>query len=823
MRSAILCWAAGIWWLQCQSSLPSFFICCLLCVATIVCFCYARLMPRTWCRQSLFGAGAWCAGVAWAALVASVVMAHALPVEWEQRDIVMTGVVTGLPQDFPYAARFLFRVEEVLPVNGKMPVVPDLVSLSFPTEGKGHRVMPGQRWRFVVRLKRPHGLANPHGFDQELYWVERHVGATGVVRTRKHPPVLLDPFVPSISTRLHRYRYFLRERIRNVLAASSHAGIVEALVIGEQGDMTPADKQLFRKTGVSHLVAISGMHVTMVAGFVGMIAGGLWRRSLFIRHWQLPLLLPAQKLAVIAGFLAASVYVLLAGCGIPAQRAWCMLTVAMLGMLSSRRIPASVTLSIALFVVLLIDPWAILSPGFWMSFSAVACIVLVVTRQGTSNAPEPESMQASPPKTRRQPQRRWWQRRWHAIRMAVRVQWAVTIGLLPLSVCFFGQFSVVGPLANAVAIPAVTLLVAPAAVAGALLPGMPGTVLLQLGDGCLAQLVTYLAWVGDVSWAIWTLPVPPAWCLLLAAAGGVVSLVQRLGWWRYGGMLGLLPMFVWQPTLPAMGEARITALDIGQGMAVLVETAGHRMLYDTGPGMSATSNSGTRVIVPYLQAKGVRSLDMMIVSHADNDHVGGALSVMQGVKVTTVMTSLPEAHPVVSQAAHHQPCLAGQSWQWDGVTFEMLHPGVDGDGFQASVKTNARSCVLRISTQDKAILLAGDIEAAQEKTLVDVMSDQLPADVLLVPHHGSRTSSTLPFLAAVHPAMAIIQAGYLNRYRHPHPVVVDRYVDRGIKLLQSDRHGAIEMVLAPGKPVTWSAYRREHARYWYTLVGEGPD
>jgi competence protein ComEC len=376
----------------------------------------------------------------------------------------------------------------------------------------------------------------------------------------------------------------------------------------------------------------------------------------------------------------------------------------------------------------------------------------------------------------------------------------------------FAQFSLASPVANAIAIPVISLFVTPLALAGSLAPATVGAPLLQLAHGAVWLLAQALQWISAWPHAVWSAPAPPAWAFIWALLGTAWMLAPR-GWpVRWLGAVTWLPLLLAQPGHPPHGQFRVTAFDVGQGMALLVETAGHRLLYDTGPAYSADSNGGNRVILPYLKARGIQRLDGVIVSHSDTDHAGGALAVMQGREVGWLASSLHPHHPLVRAARLHVRCMAGQSWRWDGVDFAFLHPAADSYG-DAALKPNARSCVLKISGGGKAAMLAGDIEAAQEVQLLAAAPRGLRADVLLAPHHGSGTSSTEAFLRAVEPSVALFQVGYRNRYHHPQRQVWARYGALGIRALRTDEEGAI--MLAFGETVSVDAYRRSHARYWY--------
>lgn len=599
----------------------------------------------------------------------------------------------------------------------------------------------------------------------------------------------LDAFVASPGVVVERVRAALRSRIQAALAGRTYAGVIVALVIGDQRGIDQADWQVFNRTGIGHLISISGLHITMIAGLAAWAVSALWRRS-FFTDARLPLLLPAQKVAALTGAVVALLYVLLAGFGVPAQRTLYMLSVVALALWMGRLAAVSHVLCTALGAVVLLDPWAVLWPGFWLSFGAVAVILFA----GHGRV-------GPPPRGPR-----------GALLLAGRTQWAVTAGLVPLTLLLFGQVSIVSPLANAVAIPLVSFVVTPLALAGSLTPGPPGDWLLLLAHWTVEMLAWLLRHMAGWPGAVWRAPAPQAWVFALGL-GGTLWLLMPRGWpHRWAGAVALLPMLLQLPEHPRAGAFRVTAFDVGQGMALLVETERHRLLYDTGPAYAPGLDAGSRVILPYLRMRGIAALDGIVISHGDTDHTGGALAVLEGVDAGWVASSLPADHAIVHAARRHVRCSAGQHWEWDGIAFDMLHPTAASYA-DAHLKTNARSCTLRISNGTRTVLLAGDIEAAQEGELLERARDRLQADVLLAPHHGSGTSSTLAFLQAVRPGIAIFQVGYRNRYHHPKAEVFERYGALGVERLRTDDAGALTLDVGVG--ATWRGYRMAHARYWY--------
>jgi len=789
MRGAVVGFVIGAAWLQTQAALPArLLLWSLLALALLSCVA-ARRLRRNAARISAMVVCGVLAGFSWSGLYAAHYLSQQLPKSWEGRDVTVIGTVDSLPYAFPQGERFNFAVERVIAPAEAAAAIPRRIALSWYAASSGgmHPVRAGERWRLTVRLHRPHGNANPFGFDYEVWLLEQDLRATGYVRTDRDAALKnarLDAFVPDFGNLVERCRGWLRKRIYAALPGKQYAGVIVALVIGDQRAVSQSDWKVFNRTGVGHLISISGLHITMIAGLFAALAAALWRRSFFTRA-ELPLLLPAQKAAALAGAAIALLYVLLAGFGVPAQRTLYMLGVVAAALWFGRIASISHVLCAALGVVVLLDPWSVLWPGFWLSFGAVA-IILYATG-GRVEAPLPAEAGRGA-------------RAAVTLRSAAHMQYVVTLGLVPLTLLLFGRISLV------------SLLVTPLALLGSVAPGPLPVWLLGAAHFLVAQLALFLQWLSGLPLAVWSAPIP-AWWAFACALIGSLWLLAPPGWpARWLGLAGLLPVVLNMPAHPADGEMWVTAFDVGQGMALLLETPHHRLLYDTGPAYSAESDGGNRVILPYLNARGISHLDGMVVSHSDTDHSGGALSILAETDVGWLVSSLPEGHPVARAARIHRRCEAGQAWSWDGVRFEMLYPAATSYD-EVKRKSNARSCTLKVTLGSQAILLPGDIEAAQERDLLEHEAGRLPATVLVAPHHGSGTSSTAAFLEAVKPEVALFQVGYRNRYRHPKAEVYERYRDFGIRRLRSDEAGAVTLHF--GKRLQVSAYRTGHARYWY--------
>lgn len=712
----------------------------------------------------------------------------------EGPELIVTGIVDQMPQAGADGLRFVLAVEDAR-LAGEAVVVPARVSLFWFTgadAGASPAAAPelraGQRWRLPVRLRRPHSAMNPHGFDGELWSFERGIGASGSVRNTvrgARPQRLGDTAARPIER--------LRQTVRDAVLLRVHdpriGGVLAALIVGDQAAIGRADWDLFRDAGVAHLMSISGLHVTMFAWLSGLLIAALWARSA-----RACLLWPAPQAGRLGGVLVAAGYALLAGFGVPAQRTLLMLAAAVGLRVLGVRWPWPLVLLLAAGIVTAWDPWALLQAGFWLSFAAVGLLMV-----GAPLQREPAAAAAAPSLARRAG---------GALAQLLRTQAVATLGLAPLSLAFFQQVSLVGFVANLLAIPWVTLLVTPLALAGVALPW-----LWQAAAAAVALLVQVLQVLTALPWAVWSVPAAPAWAVAAGLAAALLGLLP-LPWRLRLLALPLAAPLLWPAVpRPLPGQFELVVLDVGQGTAVLLRTAHRLLVYDSGPAYTRDADAGQRIVVPLLRARGETQIDRLVISHRDADHAGGAASIAAALPVHGWISSLEPGHPLLAGAREHTRCEAGQRWQWDGVAFEVLHP--PAADYARPLKPNALSCVLRVrDAAGRSVLLSGDVEARQEAALVERLGDALRSSLLLVPHHGSRTSSTDGFLDAVRPQVAMVQAGYRSRFGHPAAQVLARYRAHGIMLVRSDRCGAWTWVDG-----AFRCARDSRRRYWHWREG----
>ncbi len=734
-------------------------------------------------------------GFSYAGLRAHVRLADALASADEGRDLRVRGIVATLPAQYEDAVRFDFAVERVFDARAHVPA-----HLALTWHHPPPTLLPAQRWELSVRLRRPQGMCNPGGFDAEAWMLEAGIRAQGTVRTgrRARPPVRITERVWRFDPLIDRARAVLRARLQRALGPRRYRPVIVALVMGDQGGISQDDWALFNRTGVSHLISISGLHITMIAGAVALLAGGLWRRSAALLR-----IANVQTVRAVAGISGGWAYCLLAGWGVPAQRTLLMLGVVAAAVCLRVRPGSATILAAAAALVCLWDPWAVLAAGFWLSFGAVACILYAGSGRMHAGR-EPGA----------------------ALREALRAQAAVTVGQVPLTLAIFGQVSLAGPIANAVAIPLVSYVVAPLALGGAALLGFgapgrwTGTELLHGAERVFAALAWFLHRCTAPSWSWVSLPVPPMWTIVAATLGCAWLLAPGAWPAPWAGLCWLAPMFLWPVPRPAPGDLWVTALDVGQGMGVVLEAADAVAIFDTGPRYSPSADAGSRVIAPYLRMRGVRRIDALIVSHRDRDHAGGAASLLAAFPVGEVWSSVPARDPLLAGARRVHRCRAGARFAAGSIAFSVLSPPASIYA-RRNATTNERSCVVLARVGAHRVLLTGDVPVREERALVRAAASagrSVRADLMLAPHHGSRSSSSEDLLAAVAPRWASVQDGYRNRYHHPDAVVLARYAAHGIPVLRSDELGAVRWCWS-ARGTTMERWRIDHRRYWYNLPG----
>ncbi|MGH8120965.1 MAG: DNA internalization-related competence protein ComEC/Rec2 [Gammaproteobacteria bacterium] len=761
MRTGTIAFLSGILLLlRCPALPPAYFLMLLFPLVFLLIAAGPRLRLAGWLL----------CGFTWALIRAQGMLAPELDRELEGKTLTVTGQVSSLSESRERGTRFEFRLDGTIRFAGRDWPAPGKIRLSWYQNPP--QLLPGQYWQLTIRLKRPRGFSNPGGFDYEGWLFQHRIRAVGYV---VQSPV--NHYTGTIrGAFIDRLRYALREGVNRNLD-SKYRGLIIALTLGDRSQTATADRATMINTGTYHLLAISGLHISLVAGLLYLAFLKLWSGT---GRWAVRL--PAPKIAAAVAMLGAACYALVSGFSIPVQRALIMLVVIMCVVYSGRRHAVSHVIAVALLLVLIYDPFAVLDPGFWLSFGAIG-----VLAWGMSCRISVRSL--------------WW--KWG------RAQYVVFVGLLPLSLLWFQQYALHGIFANIVAIPWISLVTTPLALAGVALVGLNaplGHFFLMLAGMTLQLIWPALEKMGQWHLAVFHQAAPSWWTLAMGLIGALILLLPAGISWRWLGIVWLLPLLLPLQKTTYEGELRFALLDVGQGLAAVVETRTHTLVYDTGARFSEDFNAGTSVVVPYLRQTGVTHLDKLIISHGDNDHSGGAEAILAAYPDTGVLSSVPAplAHP------NWSPCIAGQKWQWDGVHFQILYPEKTEPG-----KDNNQSCVLKISTARYSILLPGDIEKEAEYRLLHSHSGQLSAEVLVAPHHGSKTSSTTAFIEAVHPRLVLFPVGYRNRFRFPNQDIMRRYEMQGVRSYDTARHGAI-LIRIDQSGINTTAWRHEARRFWHT-------
>lgn len=706
-------------------------------------------------------------GFCWSHLWVCSVACHPFPETLAQQTVTITGRVASLPDVNDQRTRFLFDVES-LAHQGRRLEFSGRVRLSWYRGAPA--LCPGERWRLAARMKTPHGFVNPGGFDYERWLFRQQVAATGYVRS--DDGALRLGSGPGAYW-LDRWRQQVRVRLDQALPEGIASVLVPALVIGDRSGLTPANWAVFSRTGTSHLIAISGLHVGLIAGAVFLIARRAW-------SWApaLALRFAAPRAAALMALIAALGYAALAGFSVSTQRALVMLAVVLGAVIASRSIRPSSAIVLALSAVLLLDPGSVLDYGFWLSFGAVATLLYALGwRLGP---PGPIA-------------------RWGA------AQWAVALGLLPMLIAFFGRASLIAPLVNLVAVP----------IFGLLLPVILASALISLISGWNGPLVPVgwlltlgyqgLEFAAELPWAAVMLGARPAWVWLSAGLASLLLLAPRGVPARWLGLILLLPLWLIRPPAPEPGTLKVTLLDVGQGLAGVMRTHRHCLVYDAGPSFRSGFSTGDAVVARYLQDQGVGEIDLLMISHSDQDHSGGLRGLLGALPARRVFGGEPEA----LDAPGVEPCRRGQRWRWDGVEFEVLHPSGDEES------GNDSSCVLRVSVGETALLWPGDVEASIERELLLRDGQELRSEVLIAAHHGSASSTTAPFLARVSPEWVLYSTGWMNRFGFPAAAVRERVAAIGATSLDTARAGAIELAIDANGDITSIRRFREHSdRIW---------
>jgi len=713
-----------------------------------------------------------------------------LPLEMEHKDLWVRGIVSDLPQRQETNTRFSFRPLSLC----KQTDISDCLLLRQSNQQKlllhdysYEQFLPGQHRLLKVRLKRPHGFANPGSFDYERWLFQEQFSATGYVRndissvlldSRRH--WLLHPWLDSLRVRL-------QQNINQLSLAVP--GYISALIIGDRYQITDEQWGLLTTTGTNHLMVISGLHIGLVAWLIFNLGNFIYRNIPGLCQ-----LVAAPRLAALTALIAAFLYAGLAGFSLPVQRALVMVICLMTGQLLVRQVCPLNSLALAFFIITLFDPLALQSPGFWLSFVAVGILLSTISLKNEND--NKQSLL-------------------HTIKALLYCQCYLFIGMLPIMLLFFGQLSLLAPLINLLAIPFIGMLIVPlcllALVAG-LFSQSAFAFLLSLPDFLLSEVARLLQrLISNPDLFIMEFPVLPLWLWLMLLWAVILQFVYPRRLSKITGFLLLLICFNYSPQRPKRNEFVLDILDVGQGLAVVVTTQTHQLVYDTGPTYNPRFNAGSGIIQPFLRHQNLGAPDIIVVSHGDDDHAGGLPALASYFPAVEIYAGeIPLQQGNLEKPPVTYECLAGTNWWWDGIKFEFIYPA------QKSLSGNNASCVLKISTGKYSALLTGDIEKEAELTLLKTARDVLQADIMTAPHHGSKTSSIAPFIRRVAPDHVVFSSGYLNSFGHPHVDVRQRYKDLGSRLYDTSTKGALRFHLSATEGIkSVAGHRQTRPRFWH--------
>ncbi len=762
-------------------------------------------------------------GITYVSVYAKHQLAYVLDEALSGQNIVVSGRVSSVPLNSENVQRFELLVD-TFSIAGHNAKANKSLFKNFPKKIRlswfyGTNVNAGERWQLEVRLKPPHGFMNPGGFDYEAWLFQQAIQATGYVRKSE-----LNQRVQSASLwSINRIRQSLSQQI-DAIANNKHSSdenntfissfsLVKALAIGDKSSISPQQWSVLANTGTSHLMAISGLHIGLAALFAYVLIRRITPVS--VMKW-----IPAQHVALVGSMLMALLYALIAGLSIPTQRAIIMLCVLSVMVLIRRNNRPVDSLGFALFIVLLVDPLAVLSAGFWFSFSAVAVIFISLVTEQKQN-----TLKAS-----------FFVKLSSILKQWVRLQLTISIFLLPLSLFMFQQGSLISPLANLLLIPYVSFLVVPVvllAIIFSFLLADVAELLFNISAILLDFIWPVLSYLSSQPYAFWIKGDVEIVELLLATLAMVLiffstqcsrfivihffikpgqSIDNNTAAWFFRLVAGLLiiPLFITNKQVLKAGEYQLTILDVGQGSAAVIQTQNHVAVFDAGAKFSDKLDAGSSVVLPYLRSQGISKLDRLIISHGDADHIGGARAILENNPQTDVIGQDIDK----LKADYKQRCYEGFQWFWDGVNFRFISPE-KGDGPPAqNEKRNNHSCVLHISSASGSVLFTGDIEKKIEMQLLKKYGERLLSDILIVPHHASNTSSSQPFINAVDPKISVISVGYKNRYKLPSYKAISRYELTNRELIQTDKSGAITIRLM-NESILIESYRNKAKKYWH--------
>ncbi|TLY47601.1 MAG: DNA internalization-related competence protein ComEC/Rec2 [Gammaproteobacteria bacterium] len=716
-----------------------------------------------------------CLGFSWALIIAHQQLANPLPKQWEGKTLIARGKIISIPEKDLNTVHFDFLIQGLTPsASIHYPIRVRIKGYFYKKLNTVTIFKKGDIWQLPLRLRHPHGFWNPGSFDYQTELFKQNICATGYI-LEKFPLYLIQR--KSTFYSIDNLRQRITENIKKALLGSPLLGLITALTTGMRSEITDEQWQVMRGTGTNHLFAISGLHLAFITGIVYWLV-----RFIYSHIPYATLYFPAPKIASVLTLLLAIFYSALAGFAIPTQRALLMLLVFLLARINRRYLTRCHSFHLALLIILIIEPFAVLSASFWLSFVAVLLIFYAVS-------------------SRIKPLKNW--RAW------CRIQLTVSLGLIPLSLLFFHQISWISFAANLIAIPSIGFLILPLSFLGSLLSLASfdlGSQVLFFVEKLLELVWKLLNFFSKISFTQYEAYLSNSWILVSSLIGILLLLAPKGMPTRWLGFIWMFPLFFIESQGPPYGEIWIHLLDVGQGLASVIRTQHHVLIYDTGPRLSSSFDAGKLVLLPFLQTIGVSRVNLMMISHGDNDHIGGAMIILKQIQVDKILSSVPKKFlPKIANF-----CEEKKHWQWDGVNFEILYP----PSKQPYLGNNS-SCVLKINNNLHSILLVGDIEKRAENYLVETKRKALQSTVLIVPHHGSKTSSSIEFLNYVQPKYALFPTGFQNRFKFPHKIVLNRYHRLGSKIYDTATDGSITLKLNSfSNTIQSETYHEKSHHFW---------
>lgn len=734
--------------------------------------------------RHLWVPGLFIIGVLWGTYQGAAVVKSQLPIDFENREVWVRGKVVALPESRQLRGqqvqRFNLELTDDICLEQRCSDAVKIVRISWY---EGVAVKPGQHWQLLVKGKRPHGMKNPGGFDYQLWLLQRNIGAVAYVRP--HPE---NRLTKETQFSIDRARFQISQFLDEQLNGLQSLPLLKALLVGDKRTIARQQWDLFSATGTTHLMVISGLHVGLVSSLFYLLG-----RFAALLCWPY---CNAERWGASAAVIAAFVYALAAGFSLPTQRALVMVCVVMICIVLRRNVSVASGLTTALLFCLILDPLAVVGASFWLSFGAVAVLLYgAVGRRPSSGN----------------------------VAVLLKSQLWVFLGLLPLLAVSLGQVSFISPLANIILVPLFSFLVVPLNLLAALV-SMSSTesavYIWQFLDAVIAWALWYLEWLSSsFKGAGFIVSSRPPLTIVLAVCGVLLLLAPRGLPHRFLGLVLFLPLFFYSAPRIAFGDMHLTVLDVGQGLAIAVETRNQTLLYDVGPPLGDEIDAASAVVIPFLNSRNISKVSELVISHGDSDHAGGLNTLLSSLPVQSLwygekLALIDQVH-VSNRPKSVRYCHADKGWTMDGVYFNFLNADRGDHSSDLARGGNNRSCVLKITAGDATILLPGDIESRVERELLESVGKQLDTDILIVPHHGSNTSSSWPFVKAVSPSYVVYSAGYINRFSHPSEKVRRRYESMGAISFNTSESGAIQFTVKNGQLQRPVQYREVSQRFWH--------